>query len=426
MLVKARTKSQLLHILPSLFWTFFFVIPYLYTRQYFPQTSHIYQDLGISLFSFVIYFCDFRLYKKNNEPLVTFDPYLQSGKCVILEKTLVPIVVSFTIVHYFLFGFPLAHFNDTALDVATLRKSFGKADGFIQIFFYFSNLINNFIAPLLSVYYFVVKKWIKFLTFSLWFFVYAISSTAKSPAISYLLVILTCIVIFKLSFRGIKALFLVVFTVLLVSNLVGIFAVSPSDGVKTFTKSSPFVAFGETPADVLRDKGYFLTTSPKEFTHYILYRTIYIPIEVSNRWYTYYSNEAIVSRDFFDVMTLNEIPKASNVVGVWAYYERFPKSYAKFLNANASIDAEAFSFGPVWAVLIFPLFYIYIRQTLSFTLNSQSFLLFNLGVSGIVIFGINIYQSGLLAIFFAQGFWLLSILKSLRTWKCLKPVGLLL
>jgi hypothetical protein len=134
---------------------------------------------------------------------------------------------------------------------------------------------------------------------------------------------------------------------------------------------------------------------------YLRYRTLLDPIEVSNRWYIYYSNSDS-KRSFISTLTLKENPKASAIIGRWAYYERFPLLYSGFLNANASIDAESYSFGSLgWFLIIFIL--VVLRLCVGVLLASKNFIFQCLGLAAISHLAFLTFQAGPFAIVFAQG-----------------------
>ena len=410
LVVRAKSTSQFISLLVGIFWALFFLIPYLFTRHFFPKNFHNYQDLGITFFTFLIFLSDYYFYKKssNHENISIASNLIKKNR--LIDHFLIPIVIIFIFLHYYLFGIPVLHLFDNKFNIAEARKLFGNLTGLTQIFFYVSNLLLNFIAPMILFYLFALKKYLKLTILGIFVFFYAFSSTAKLPVISLLIVTFVSFLLLKLSLKNIKRI-LTVFLICTSSFVVfGLQMTSTVESASSSTKSTPYVVFLDTPSDKLRDEGNFFTNSPNKFIKYMLYRSVYMPIEVSNRWYVYYQAENKPKRSIVKVISINENPKASNLVGIWAYYERFPEHYAPYINANASIDAEAFSFGNLWWLCIFPICYLILRLSIETVRNSQIHFFKFLGTLGIIHLGLTIYQSSLLAILIAQGFWIFPIL----------------
>jgi hypothetical protein len=95
----------------------------------------------------------------------------------------------------------------------------------------------------------------------------------------------------------------------------------------------------------------------------LIYRIFLSPVDVSNQWYTYFKFKAQQKRalnDLVGVLSSRE-PKASNRVGRWAYFERFPSHFLPSINAYGSLDADAFSFGGIVGVIFVGVIYLLTR-----------------------------------------------------------------
>ena len=151
----------------------------------------------------------------------------------------------------------------------------------------------------------------------------------------------------------------------------------------------------------MRDQEY--SGLANHISSYFTYRILLVPMEVSNRWYDYWSPERLHSRSIMQVLEFKEIPKASNLVGVWAYATRFPEHYLKSVNANASLDADAYSLGGFFYVVLIGFAYFVIRLLVSKFSMAENSVLRDLHAIGIALLTFLPFQASFQAIIGAQG-----------------------
>jgi hypothetical protein len=138
--------------------------------------------------------------------------------------------------------------------------------------------------------------------------------------------------------------------------------------------------------------------------NFLVYRIFLSPVDVSNRWYTYYEFIAQEKRSLTGLIKREEA-KASNIVGRWAYYERFPNNFLPSINAYSSVDADAYSFGGLGYVVIVGFLCLLIRLYSVWVRSKPGGLIFSpLITAYLVIF---LFQASFQAILIAQGLWLL-------------------
>jgi hypothetical protein len=95
---------------------------------------------------------------------------------------------------------------------------------------------------------------------------------------------------------------------------------------------------------ILRDSKKLTETS----LTYFFYRTIFVPVCVSARWYEF--QVLLPAED-----RIERVASAfglANAVGRWAYAERFPENYLPHVRAYASLDADAFARFSVWGIWV--------------------------------------------------------------------------
>jgi hypothetical protein len=254
----------------------------------------------------------------------------------------------------------------TAAQVSVLREDFDKL---LQVPYFFKVVINwvaNIFGPLLVVWCISKRKKVIALGVFVWIFFYASASSADGPVIMFI-----WLIAFGVSHKVYKSkslgnliaggITLALIFIVLSGVVLGNFATHKSNGCPTE------VEVGFTPGDVLRacdEKVQFFVNPVMDRLGYRFFLT---PVEVSNHWYDYFDGEPSDRRNFLNIFERDISNQASNKVGNWAYVSKFPESYAKTISANASIDADAFSFYGLLSVSITALMLFVIRIFISFT-----------------------------------------------------------
>jgi hypothetical protein len=163
-----------------------------------------------------------------------------------------------------------------------------------------------------------------------------------------------------------------------------------------------------TPSDSYRFDNRASTNIPAPILGFT-YRAFLTPIDVSFRWYQYYSKQEIDNRSLVDVLILQEQPKATNVIGNWAFTDRFPNKYPKYIDAYTSIDADAFSFYGNLGIFFLFFIWIGIRYVLVKFRYISRFNTFLYGIS-ISYLSLMSFQSGLISMFISKAFALIILL----------------
>jgi len=405
-------KKQIILLLPVMTWLIFYIGPFVILLNNFPQVSRTDHAVGGSIVGIAISIAVlYAAYRNPIQGLSNRKLFIKENP--FLDTFLLSVLLIVPLTHYCAGGFPLAskilNSNNTAIE----RFEFSRISGFAQIFFYLANLFLNFFSPLLINRYIARRHFFKAFLATVWVAIYALSSTALEPF---------AILISALIFLTLKQYFSVYFSRIIAISLVSLCLIgfqavtnardnvikhTPSIKVMT-VKSSPAITLPLTAGDLFRvertNQNDFSPVS--KLSNYLIYRTLLTPIEVSDRWYTFYNNKFNQKRSITDVLLLRERPKASNLVAKWAYYERFPNEYYKFAAANASFDAESFSFG--WIIFGFTvLLLIIILKIIVKLISSRISFVSTLGTLALLQISFLLFQAGPLAILIAQGLWII-------------------
>jgi hypothetical protein len=171
--------------------------------------------------------------------------------------------------------------------------------------------------------------------------------------------------------------------------------------------------------DIERIEGVKIEGAYSPTVNFLIYRIFLSPADVAHHWYKFYEQVAREKRSAWDLITPPKVGelRASNLVGRWAYYERFPNNYLETISAYGSIDADAYSFGGLICVLLVGFIYLALRiYTIKLGAHAIGRVISPIMIGYFVVF---LAQSSLQAILVAQGLFVL-ILISL----CYLAVGL--
>ena len=190
----------------------------------------------------------------------------------------------------------------------------------------------------------------------------------------------------------------------------GLLSIRSSENVSSNCKV-PLTALS-TPGNILRlacasttqlNSNIFLNNS-------LGYRVFLTPIEVSYYWYDFTlsgSNENRTISNLFDRRNDN---KFSNQIGIKYFVEPFPDSYGTTINANASIDADSFSFYKLYSVIFVAFIYSFIRVfigVMSVHSRPSIRILSGIGLSKLILLP---FSAGLQAILVPHGVALIVVL----------------
>ncbi len=264
---------------------------------------------------------------------------------------------------------------------------------------------------------------------------YAAATYAKFPI---LFLIVTCFIascVIPSRFRRALTLslvacvltFIVLVGVLLQSDAMNFVKTDPNQGqATTFSQMNE-----EDPRQVL-SYGDVLRLRPAEvnqqyskiqsLVEYLIYRSWLTPVDVSNRWYQYYTyvKSQPLGIERLLLIQNSAVTAPSREVGLWAYRARFPQKYGDTINAYASFDADAFAHGGISGVLLAMLLLLGARIGAAFLLTSHPV---SLAGYGVLLCSLALLPStaSLQAIFGAHG--LIFVLGGLVLVRVLAPEG---
>jgi hypothetical protein len=342
-----------LNVLPSTVWTFTMIIPFMATSKFFPTEAASSQFRGVLIFYAAFQISDYisvKASRKNqvkNE--VTKDPpYL--GTLFWLS-----LVLSFLIplIHYLIskqIPFLDQVFSQkTYQEISIERENYSKLSNVPSILKILPNLLFTVFAPF-AVIALIWKRRIPIaLIVFFWSLFYALSSTADFPVLVLIASILIgAMPLLSQNHKRLIMLFcLTALTATTISGLVLLNTVNQS--------TLPCIENGiytATPGDKIRTCREEHEVWVNPVVDRIGYRVFITPIEVSNNWYQYFVPENQHKREIISIVDRNLTKSAANEVGIWAFVTKFPDQYLESNASYGSIDADAFSFGWTYMILI--------------------------------------------------------------------------
>ena len=354
-------QDLFIYFLPSIAWILFMCIPYLFSYKYFSNVRI--QAIGIFIYLCAFLVGDFIALKKTNRlRKANISTFKFPAPFIVVLATL---TLSIPIIHYFIVGdIPIIHllFDETPLaELKQNRYEFNRST--IPYFFaLLSNYLLMIFGPILIVFLFAMKKYLQSFLVFIWLALYSISSGAKLSLVFLVFVILLIgAQSIWLSFHKLISLFIAsIFIFITLSGyLLGNLALSNAN------QCLVPVGANSTPANILRscNQGEEISINPLSDT--LGYRVFLTPVEVSNNWYNYFSSDLRTMNKFSDLLNRKNELKPSNVIGRYYYTKYWPDKYPEFINANSSIDSEAFSYGGIPLVIIFSVMIVYFRYLIS-------------------------------------------------------------
>ena len=364
----AVKKQNLIQATPSMVWFSLMTLPFIYQWGFFPSDPRTSQALGIFLVSIALTTSDIvSILIKNRAVLKNTETNLQNSKIMHVLTFLVILIPAF---HYWAAGnVPIIdqYFGGlTKTEVALERENFGKLLDLPYAFKVLVNWISNIFGPILVIWFISRKKFLYASGLFFWTLFYAFSSSADGPVILFLW---SLIISIAYKFIYLKILSNLITLGLIFGLLFAIFSgvVLGEAADKNSNKCFAASDVGFTPGDVLRSCTESNRISLNPVIDRVGYRFFLTPVEVSNRWYDYFDGNPSGHRDLSNILERKISNQASNKVGNWAYVYKFPEKYPKTISANASIDADAYSFAGTFSVFIVALLLLLIRIFISFS-----------------------------------------------------------
>jgi hypothetical protein len=423
----AHKKKAWLEILPSIFWFFFMSLPYFFLTNFLNGYFQLDQFLGIFSITTAMFIGDVIgiQYYRNKGEKSQFSDYVP-----IKRETRVKLAAA---IHGVLFLIPLAQIlmtgslpikiflfsNNSGFDLANARQAFTKGSNLPILI----DLLIAWYIPLISALclFFLWRLGYKKSSI-LWFhliIVYSIFGLEKAPLVFFVLTIFISTSLISHKFAKIRLIFtLAIFFMLSSLNVIAQVYISDINVDKNFLGSKEFQTSKLlgiiTPSDTFRFDELPDTNVPKPIMN-IVYRTTLTPIDVSFRYYQYYSQDKISNRNLVEVFTYRESPKSTNIVGNWAFTQRFPNKYSEYIDAYASIDADSFSLIGSRGFLIVGLILVLLRY---FFAKLETGILIGKYIYGmsIAFFSYLPFQGGLQSMLVSKGLLILLLI----SWSCKK------
>lgn len=411
-----RKKNEWLDYLPSIVWQLLMIVPFLIQAKDMGDVGNNTQGIGLLFFSFIIFIGD--NYKmKEHAKFKLSDKY----KIFKLFNRLARNGWFYFVIFLLLAGYhiismgenipwiyKILHSEASSGELSVMRENSLKLLNVPFYMKYFFRWNTNIIVPIGLLWFLKDKKYISagiFVVLGGW---YAVLTDAEGP-----LVLFCGIIVIFLLYKHYKK--IPVKIVLLSCLIVLIIAIRPISYF-AFNENSPFhceyTAFKEEP---LANRMPYMDL-PDDFpTEYRVYnkffrRIVLVPAVVANNWYKY----AIINNKYFgygDMLpwarmgnaaeTVQKAP--SNIVGIWAYTERFPESYGSTISANTSMDADAYARGGWIAFLVTGGIYLGIRLLMKWFNSGEDELIEMCYVIGVSIIAMVLTSAPIQAILIAQG-----------------------
>lgn len=414
--------NRFLDVAPTLSWALLMQIPFVLQSKFYNPESALTQSFGIFIMGCAIAVGDcYSLVHKNKAQYhsTSFN----------IQPLLVVCVIG-------LIFFPLYHLshiesipffdrlwgNFGSKEIAERRELFGKNLDVNVFYKYAFQWVSTVFGPLAFSLLVIQKKYIFALAVCVWVILYSVLSTARLPVLLFL--IFSALGIAHTIPSRVRKIIGVIIFVCCVSFL--FMCLQRMGEINSWyaenrLSNHAIAKFYEGPVakdplrqltlnDVERVDGVIIRGDFSPTVNFLIYRIFLSPADVSNHWYTFYGQVAKEKRTAWDlVMTpkSGEL-RAANMVGRWAYYERFPSNYLETISAFSSIDADAYSFGGLIYVLLVGFAYLLIRvYAVRLGAHALGRFMSPIMTGYFIIF---LAQSSLQAILVAQGLFVLIII----------------
>lgn len=311
-------------------------------------------------------------------------------------------------------------------DVTLLREEASKLLNVPDYFIYLIQLSSSIIGPISVLILLTNKRYLTSVTLSTFLVFYSHATTAKGPLILTLLFLfLIYFQVFKSSFQKLllKKIF---FASILIFVAIATYAIfcdkTTSPFIKMYSKELDTeieksldtpenqaqglsYTFGDKYRQMVRTAKYQSSPSLYQSLNYFFYRAFLVPLEVSHRWYNYFTTHSD-KIGFYGLTPSSrnstDFQHPANKVGIWAYVTRFPQQYFNSVRAYASFDADAYARWGIPGVIVITFFICLLRFMFSYLMvpNFYSYLNYQFLL---VILSLNLPAGSIFAILIAQG-----------------------
>jgi hypothetical protein len=361
----ALLKKEMLEIMPTLAWFTFMVIPFVYSIEFFDKTGTNSQFLGIILIYLSLLLGDWYSIKTKSKIVTNTEVKTEIRFSGNIQLVLILVVVAIPIIHTLISGTsPLLNyvFKGSSTATVAMDRALYTKFGIPHFFAILSNWVTNIIMPLIIVRLFFQKKYFWSFIIFVWSILYALNSTAIGTVLFLLFSI--GLIILTLKFRSFINVFGIILIVAVVCVIIGglFFKAIALNNVDECPSPTGVI---KSPTNIIRSCPNNTLPGLNPIINKIGYRVFFNPVEVSNNWYKHFSMEKNTYRSFSNLFEQDNYLKTSNLIGAEYYLKNFPNDYSKWLNAYASIDADAFSFGGLPIVFLVSILLVFIRVFIS-------------------------------------------------------------
>ena len=419
--VLANRNHAWLEMLPSIFWYFFISLPFIFLVNFLDGYFLVVQFIGIVIISLSLLISDFigmQTFKLSNINFRTAEKWIPSKS---RKRLLVAVIISFLlaipVIHIMTtHTFPISQFffsHTGGFDLADARQKFTKGAQLPLL----SEVLIAWYIPLVSTLGIYLLWRLGYRLFSFFSLIYiSFYSIVGLEKIPFVFLIFSLLIAFvyrygsKIKLQ--KRVIIGITGILILLTSLGQLYVSQVNRDNNFKNSSEYESsklLGYlTPSDTYRFDVRPVTSIPGPVIG-LTYRTVLTPIDVSFRFYQYFSLENEFKRDLLEIITLKEKPKGTNLVGNWAFTDRFPSKYTKYIDAYSSIDADSFSIFGIFGVLIAGMLLVVLRICFVQLRSKSHFGVFAYGVF-ISYISFMPFQSGVTSMLLSKGLLVLLFL----------------
>ncbi|ASY28296.1 hypothetical protein PHILAsVB114_06770 [Candidatus Planktophila limnetica] len=368
----AVRKLKLIQAAPSLVWFALMTLPFIYQFQFFPTSPRMSQSIGLLIISTALALGDWFSIKTDKSDGIQDKTPSSHSRIIHLLTFLVIFIPAF---HYWVAGtIPILdqYFGGvTPNQVSQDREDFVKlldVPYLLKVLFHWVSVI---FGPICVLWFYLMKRKLVAALILVWIVFYTLSSSADGP-----IVIFCWALVFAAGFAMSNRLNINNYLAVGISSAL-LFVIASGiwlgeTAVSRESECGVVATQGFTPGDVMRSCSAENEIILNPIVNRLGYRVFLTPVEVSNHWYDYFDGSPSEKRKLLDVFERENSKQASNKVGVWAYTDRFPAHYGKSISANGSIDADAFSLGGNFFVLMVAFILFFIRIFVTFPIPGDS------------------------------------------------------
>lgn len=413
----ARSRSRWLEIFPSIFWYFFMSLPFVLLSGFVDSPILSIQFVGILIFSISIFASDllgcFWPIRRTFNSFSTEKAFNKNVRSIIVFLVVALLIGIPVLQVLFTHVIPLADAlftNKGGIDLNDARQEFTKGADFPIVL----ELMLAWYIPLIACLgiYTLLRIGAKFTSIVVFAFVllFSIMGLEKMPLIFFSLSMFLASLFLLAEKRDLAkyATFAIIFFLIMFSGISKVYVTEVSKDMDL--QSNKEYTYNELEGVFTPSDSYRLDSRPNSILPApvvgLIYRSFLTPIDVSFRWYQYYSKDRNSQRNIVKVITYTEYPKATNVVGRWAFTDRFPEKYTDYIDAYSSIDSDSYSMLGLFGVVL-SAFIIFIFRFifLIFKYKSQ----FSLFAYGLAISYLSFmpFQSGIMSLLISKGLLLI-------------------